>query len=447
MIQSVANRRVASQLLRRYQKTSVSAFSTSETTTSTDKNRQYEYFDNVEIKNGVAIIRFNGPAKMNTLSKGMQAEAEKIFNDTLQTKKDQVKAVVFLSSKPDNFIAGADINMIKEIKDKKDIIAMTMKGHSFFDHLKKIGLPTVAGINGVALGGGLEWAMYCDYRVATTNPKTSLGLPEVKLGLLPGMGGTYHLPKLVGYPTALDMILTGKNVKPDKAKKMGLVDLVVDPASLEEVCIRQALGLVNGTVKPYKRKMDLMSFFLEKTPLRSIVFKKARETVNKMAGPHYPAPYAIIDVMETNAGNSKSAHLQYEAEKFADLTQTEVSKALIGIFNGMTAVKKHDFGNPKKPVEKIAVLGAGLMGAGIAQVSLDQGKYNVILKDKDQAGVSRGENVIVGELKEKLKKKRITNHQFCEKTSKLIPLHDDIGSWKKHFANVDLVIEAVFEVS
>ena len=98
----------------------------------------------------------------------------------------------------------------------------------------------VAAINGAALGGGLEWAMYCDYRIATTSPKTVLGLPEVKLGLMPGMAGTYHLPLLVGYPTALDIILTGKNVRPDKAKKMGLVDLVVDPASLEAVAIMQA---------------------------------------------------------------------------------------------------------------------------------------------------------------------------------------------------------------
>jgi enoyl-CoA hydratase/carnithine racemase len=105
---------------------------------------------------------------------------------------------------------GADIDMIKAFEDKSKLKDLTMKAHDFFDELKKTKIPMVAGINGVALGGGLEWAMYCDYRVATTNKKTSLGLPEVKLGLLPGMAGTYHLPKLVGYANALDMILTGK---------------------------------------------------------------------------------------------------------------------------------------------------------------------------------------------------------------------------------------------
>lgn len=202
--------------------------------------RQYKYFDNFEIKEGVAIVRLNGPERMNTISMGLQEESEKIFRDHILNNKE-VKAVVFISSKSDNFIAGADIGMIASVKDKSQLKDITMKGHSFFDEVKKSKLPFVAAINGAALGGGLEWAMYCDYRIATSSKKTVLGLPEVKLGLMPGMGGTYHLPKLVGYQTALDMILTGKNIRPDKAKKMGLVDLVVDPASLESVAIMQVV--------------------------------------------------------------------------------------------------------------------------------------------------------------------------------------------------------------
>ncbi|RYG69258.1 hypothetical protein EON64_03150, partial [archaeon] len=406
--------------------------------------REFQYFDNFEVKDGVAIVRLNGPEKMNTISKGMQADAEKIFREKVLPNKD-IKAVVFISSKPDNFIAGADINMIKAFEDKSKLKELTMKGHGFFDELKKTKIPMVAAINGVALGGGLEWAMYCDYRIATSSPKTSLGLPEVKLGLLPGMAGTYHLPKLVGYAAALDMILTGKNIKADKAKKMGLVDLVVDPASLESVAITQALGLANGTVKTTKRKKDLMARLMEDTPLSHIMFKKAREMVDKNTGGHYPAPYAIIDVLQNNMGKTKQQHLEDEADKFAKLAATPESEALIGIFHGMNAVKKHDFGKPSKPVKKIAVLGAGLMGAGIAQVSVDQGKYTVLLKDRDQASVSRGEKVIVDEMRGKLKKKKMTNYQFCDTTSRLFPLHDDIESWKKHFSQTDLVIEAVFE--
>eukprot|EP01039_Chlorochromonas_danica_P003775 gene3775-4125_t len=406
--------------------------------------RSYKYFDDVEVKNGVAIIRLNGPGKMNTLSAGMQVESEQIFRDKILNNKD-VKAVVFISSKPDNFIAGADIDMIKSFEDKSKLKEVTMKGHNFFDEIKKTKLPLVAAINGVALGGGLEWALYCDYRIATSSKKTGLGLPEVKLGLLPGMGGTYHLPKLVGYATAMDMMLTGKTIKADKAKKMGLVDLVVDPSALESVAITQALGLVAGTVKPTKRKKDLVSKILEDTPLSSYMFKKARETVTKNSGGFYPAPYAIIDVLEKNLHSSKKHHLEDEAATFAKLASTPVSEALIGLFQGTVAVKKHDFGTPSHPVNKIAVLGAGLMGGGIAQVSVDNGKYTVLLKDKTSAAVSRGEKVIVDELKGKLKKKRITNQEFCATTSRLIPLHDDLESWKKHFSSADLVIEAVFE--
>jgi enoyl-CoA hydratase / long-chain 3-hydroxyacyl-CoA dehydrogenase len=413
------------------------------TRASSTSQRTFQYFDEFEVKNGVAIVRFNGPGKMNTISSGMQKEAEIIFREKVIGK--DIKAVVFLSSKPDNFIAGADIDMIKKFENKQDIKALTMKGHAFFEEMKKLKIPMVAGINGVALGGGLEWALYCDYRIATTNKKTAMGLPEVKLGLLPGMGGTYHLPHLVGYATAMDMMLTGKNIKPDKAKKMGLVDLVVDSASLESVCIQQALGLANGTVKPSKRKRDWMSWVMEATPASNIMFSKAKEMVDKNSGGHYPSPYAILDVLQKNMGKSKKEHLEYEAQKFCDLAATPESAALIGIFHGMNAVKKHDYGAPKHPINKVAVLGAGLMGAGIAQVSLVNGKYTVLLKDKDIAGVSRGEKVIVDELKGKLKKKRISGHDFASTTSRLIPLHDEVESWKKHFSKADMVIEAVFE--
>lgn len=420
------------------------ARASSTSTAAPAAGRTYQYFDEFEVKQGVAVIRFNGPGKMNTISQGMQKEAESIFREKVLPNKD-IKAVVFLSSKPDNFIAGADIDMIKAFENKQEIKSLTMKGHSFFEEVKKTKLPMVAGINGVALGGGLEWALYCDYRVATSSKKTNLGLPEVKLGLLPGMGGTYHLPKLVGYAAAMDMMLTGKNIKPDKAKKMGLVDLVVDPVVLEDVCIRQALGLADGSVKVGKRKRDWVNYFLEETPLSQVMFKKAREAVDKNSGGHYPAPYGILDVLQDNMGKSKKEHLEAEAQKFCDLAETPESAALIGIFHGMNAVKKHDYGLPKKPVQKVAVLGAGLMGAGIAQVSVDQGKYTVLLKDRDGPAVSRGEKVIVDELKAKLKKKKMANYQFCDTTSRLVPLHDGVASWKKHFASADMVIEAVFE--
>lgn len=227
---------------------------------------------------------------------------------------------------------------------------------------------------------------------------------------------------------------------------MGLVDLVVDPASLESVAIAQALGLLAGTVKTHQRKKDIVTRLIEDTPFgRSYMFDQAKKTVDKTTGGKYPSPYKIIDVLKNNYGMARMTHLQDEASKFAELAATPVSEALIGLFHGTTAVKKHEYGKPTKSVEKIAVLGAGLMGAGIAQVSVDNGKYTVLLKDKHQAGVSKGEKTIDDELKGKLKKKRMANHEYCSTMSRLIPLHDDIESWKKHFSSADLVIEAVFE--
>lgn len=407
--------------------------------------RKYAYFDDLEIReDGVAIIRLNGPGKMNTISLGMQAESESIMREHIMGN-NKVKSVVFISSKPDNFIAGADIDMIKAVEDKSELKAITMKGHNFFKELKKTGIPFVSAINGATMGGGLEWAMYCDYRICTTHKKTVLSLPEVKLGLLPGMAGTYHLPKLVGLPAAMDMMLTGKNVRPDKARKMGLVDLVVDPASLESIAITCAKQLADGTLKTKTKKLGMMDY-VEKIPFgRDYMFKKAKETVDKATGGKYPAPYAILDVLKNNYGKAKETHLEDEASKFAMLAATPESEALIGLFHGTTAVKKHNFGKPTHPVKNIAVLGAGLMGAGIAQVSVDNGKYRVLLKDKDEAGVNRGLGIIDKALKGKMKKKRMTNFEYCATDSRLVGLHDESTNWKKHFASADLVIEAVFE--
>jgi enoyl-CoA hydratase/long-chain 3-hydroxyacyl-CoA dehydrogenase len=407
--------------------------------------RDFTYFDNLEVKDGVGIVRLNGPKAMNTISAGMQGDAEKLIKEHILPNKE-IKAIVFISSKPDNFIAGADIDMIKAVENKADLKDICMKGNNFFDEIKSSKIPFVAAINGAALGGGLEWAMYCDYRIATTHRKTVLGLPEVKLGLMPGMAGTYHLPRLVGYPAAMDIMLTGKNVRPDKARKLGLVDLVVDPATLEDVAIRQAKGLIDGTVKPSKRKGNMMSFLLEGNPIgRNVMFSQAKKTVDKQSGGHYPSPYKMLEVLENNFGKDKNTHLLDEATKFSELAATPVSESLIGIFHGMNAVKKHDFGKPKQSVKTVAVLGAGLMGAGIAQVSADQGKYRVLLKDKDAAGVSRGEKVVTDAMNAKVKKRRMTNHEMCDTTARLVPLHDGIDSWKRHFASADLVIEAVFE--
>ncbi len=381
---------------------------------------------------------------MNTVSMEMEGEGVKIFNDYVRGN-DKVKAMVFISSKPDNFIAGADIDMINRIENKADLKHLTLDAHKFFDEMKAEGKPMVCAMNGATMGAGLEWALYCDYRIASTHKKTVLSLPEVKIGLMPGMAGTYFLPKLIGLANALPIMLQGSNVRPAKAKKLGLVDLVVDPASLEDVAIRQAKGLADGSVKKGKKKMGPMDWAEKLPPVRDYIFKEATKGVDKAVGGKMPAPYGIIEVLKDNYGKPKGEYLEAEASQFAKLAATPVSEALIGIFKGMTNVKKHDFGKPKHPIKNIAVLGAGLMGAGIAQITVDNAKYRVFLKDTVPEGLARGEKAIDDAMKKKLKKKRMTNHEYVSTNSRLIGLHDDLPSWKSHFGQADLVIEAVFE--
>ena len=317
----------------------------------------------------------------------------------------------------------------------------------FFLHMKSKGVPMLAAIHGPALGGGLEWALWCDYRICTDSPSTKLGLPEVKLGLLPGFGGTQNLPALIGLQGSMDMMLTGKDIRPPKAKKMGLVDLVVAPQSLEAVAIETAEGLGNGTIKKSKpKKKSFINRLIEDTqPGQSIMWKKVKETVDKQTGGNYPAPYEIIESVKYGLANPNGLDkFNHEREGFAKLAATNESAALIGIFDGMNQMKKHSSSADPIDVKKVAVMGAGLMGAGIAQVTAEKG-YEVLLKDRDDASLGRGISYMDENWGKKHKRKRMTKYQYNLNTSRVTPLSDGTESWKRHFAGADLVIEAVFE--
>lgn len=409
--------------------------------------RLYENFVNVEVTpEGVAIVRFDCVGQsVNTISFAVANEAKKLWATEIENN-DNVKAVVFASAKPNTFIAGADIKDIKACENKQDLIPIIEDGVNMFQKIRAKKVPLVCAIDGVALGGGLEWALWCDYRICTDSPKTKMGLPEVKLGLLPGFGGTQKLPQLVGVQGALDMMLTGKDIRPKKAKKMGLVDLVVAPASLEKVAIESALQMANGTLKPKRKSKSLMNKALEDNSLgRKVIWNQVEKMVNKLTNGNYPAPFAIMKSVEYGLQNPGDAGLKNERELFAELAATPESAALINIFEGMTAMKKHNFGDSSVPVKNIAVMGAGLMGAGISQVSVEKGKYNVMLKDRDDAGVGRGMGIITDAWKKKLTRKSMTQYQVNINTSNVTPLTDDTPTWEKHFSQADMVIEAVFE--
>lgn len=276
---------------------------------------------------------------------------------------------------------------------------------------------------------------------------TQLGLPEVKLGLLPGFGGTQNLHPLVGLQNAMDMMLTGKDIRPHKAKQMGLVDLVVASASLEQVAIDSAAQLAAKTLKPKRKPKSWKNRFLEDTSLgRRMVWSKVEQMVQKNTNGKYPAPVQIIDCVKYGLDHaSGNAKYQHEREEFAKLAATPESEALIGIFDGMTQMKKHSYGSDAAiPVKRVAVMGAGLMGAGIAQVTAEKG-IDTLLKDRNDEAIARGQSYMDGNWKKKVSRKRMTQYQYNVNRSNVTGLTDDMASWKRHFCQTDMVIEAVFE--
>ena len=407
--------------------------------------RKYEFFQNVEFTpQGVAIIRFDGPKKVNSISFGLSQEAKKLWGDDI-VNNSEVKAVVFSSGKKDMFVAGADIFDIKNVENKEDLLGLIEDGLKFFQSLRDKGVPLVCAIDGPALGGGLEWAMWCDYRVCSDSPKTKLGLPEVKLGLLPGFGGTQNLHQLVGLQNAMDMMLTGKEVRPDKAKKMGLVDLVVAPQSVEAVAVQSAIDMVSGKLKPKRKSKSWMNKILEDTSLgQKVIWNQVEKMVKKNTNGKYPAPFAIMQCVQHGLENP-ATKFENERKQFVKLAATPESEALIGIFEGMTQTKKHNFGEASaRPVNTVAVMGAGLMGAGIAQVTAEKG-MQVLLKDRNDEAIGRGQSYMKGNWDKKLKRKRMTQFKHSIATSNVTGLTDENPAVKKHFNKADMVIEAVFE--
>ncbi|XP_055386187.1 trifunctional enzyme subunit alpha, mitochondrial [Condylostylus longicornis] len=408
-----------------------------------------------KIVDGVLVVTLDSPnAKVNSLGEEISAEFQEILKE-LETNS-QVTSAVLISAKPGCFIAGADIGMLENCKTAQEATKISHDAQIMFNRLERSRKPVVAAINGVCLGGGLELAMACHYRIATKDRKTSLGLPEVMLGLLPGGGGTQRLPKLTSIPTSLDLALTGKQVKADRAKKLGLVDLLVSPLGpgilpaeqntiqyLEKVAIQTAKDLAAGKLKVDRQKSGLMNNVMEFAFginwVKDKVFGKAREQVMKMSGGLYPAPLKIIEVIRTGIDKGPDAGYEAESKGFGELSATPESKGLISLFRGQTECKKNRFGKPQVETKAIGVLGAGLMGAGIVQVSIDKG-YKVAMKDTNDAGLSRGITQIQKGLENSIKRKRITSLERDKIMTNLIPTLKYAD-----FKDADMVIEAVFE--
>lgn len=399
----------------------------------------------LEHVDGIAVVTIDLVGEpVNKVTAGLRAEFAEMFG--LLEGDASIRGVVLHSGKPDTWLAGADIDEFLGLGSATDAEALSRGGQALLSRLEGMKIPVVAAIHGACLGGGLETALACRYRIVTDHPKTILALPETQLGIIPGAGGTQRLPRLVGLQRALDMILTGRNVRAKKAYQMGLADEIVHPAILLEIAVDRARKLADKTLGARRTPKDrgAAGTLLENNPLgRAVVFRKAREGVMSKTHGHYPAPLAALDAVRTGYEKGRDAGFREEARLFGEMAMTPESRQLIFLFFATTALKKDpgvEAPAPEPlPVETLGVLGAGFMGAGIASIAVQQGTP-VRLKDTDTARVAKGIAAVSAVLRERVKKKQLTKLQYEDQLLLAGGTTDYAG-----FQKATLVIEAVFE--
>lgn len=397
-------------------------------------------FSLIRQENGVAhLVMDVVEDTMNTLKAEFTEQVANVLEEINNDAK--IVGVVLCSGKQDSFVAGADINMINECQSKAEVLDLSRQGQMILLQLEQLNIPVVAAIHGACLGGGLELAMACHARVCSDSTKTSLGLPEVQLGLLPGGGGTQRLPKLVGVQKALDMMLTGKQLRAKQALKIGLVNDVVPNSIL--IATAEAMALAGNLKQTATYKSSLVNKFLEGTSFgRSIVYKQATKSVLSKTKGNYPAPIKIITCVKTGMEQSSEKGYQIEAEYFADLAMSDVSAQLRNLFFATTAMKKEQGIADVMPqsVTKAGVLGGGLMGGGIAFVSATKAKVPTRIKDITHNGIRHAIKYSFDLLSKKVKRRFILKSEMQKQLSMITGTVDYSG-----FENVDIVVEAVFE--
>ncbi len=372
----------------------------------------------------------------------------------------QLQGILITSSKQNCFAAGADISIFDTLKTQEDGERASQELHRILNYFATAPVPTIAAIHGTCLGGGLELALACHYRICTSHPSTQLGLPEIQLGILPGGGGTQRLPRLIGITPALDLILTGKKIDGKKALKIGLVDEVVPQNQL----LLRTMSLFQNKKTLLKRKLPhslglfSQGFHLQKILLegnsfgRSLIAKQSRSLIFKNTRGRYPAPLKALESVLTGVTLSLEQGLQKEAQLFGELVVSSESRALVHIFQILTAAKKNPYSKEHQAQGKalhtaaleqgsasIGVLGAGLMGSGIATV-LAEKEIRSVLIDKEALGLQKGLQSIFAYFEEKFNKKRIKWFERDAKTHRVNPSLSFSSLKSSSF-----IIEAVFE--
>jgi len=361
-----------------------------------------------------------------------------------QVERERPRGVVLLSAKPGNFIAGADVSLIASLENASDAEGRARQGQAVLDRIDDLPFRTVAAIGGPCLGGGLETALAFDFLVVADDDRTVLGLPEVRLGILPGFGGTWRLPRRTGILGGLPLILTGRALKPRAAQRAGIADRLVVPDLLERV----AIAIAAGEETPRRRRplgARLAEFAAGRTPPgRALLRNMTVKNVAKETGGHYPAPGRIVERVLDGYGARRGPALAREAAAFGQLAVTPVAKNLLFLFTGNEALGRYPWAGEPCPTDttsrRAAVIGAGTMGGGIAGALAGAG-MDVRLRDVSIESLRIGLAGAAGPLQRRVKRRRMKPRQRDEILERISPTTDSTG-----LGRVDFAIEAVPEI-
>ncbi|TWT78993.1 Fatty acid oxidation complex subunit alpha [Planctomycetes bacterium CA13] len=404
----------------------------------------YESFDVRTDRRGVTTITLDVPGRpMNVFDGSVMKELNDIVR-RLQTDLD-CKAVVFRSGKESGFLAGADVNAIAAISSPVEAAKLIDEGQRLFNTIDWLTIPTIAVIHGPCLGGGLEWALACDYRIARDNSSTKIGLPEIKLGLIPGWGGTQRLPKLVGLKNALTMILKGTHLSAGEAYKIGLVDQAISPDDWDDAVDEFVEKIL---ISPHSvrsgSKRPVIQRIIEATQVgRSMIIAATKRRIDSKSK-QYPALGAALRSVRSSYGIRPKGFMT-ERNEFIDLLATPTCRHLLQLFFDRESARSLRTWTDQtsiiheEPIRKVGIIGAGAMGAGIAQLVGYRG-YDVVIKEINEAAAEAGRtrvNDLVNQLARHKKMNESTREQLLGRIR--------IVTEDEPLSDADLVIEAIVE--
>ncbi|WP_318466502.1 fatty acid oxidation complex subunit alpha FadB [Photobacterium leiognathi] len=390
------------------------------------------------LEDGIAELSLNAQGPVNKFN----ISTLESFNQALNALYQQpdLKGLIITSAK-EAFIVGADITEFLGLfaKPEAELSQWLSHANDIFNKLEDLPVPTLSAINGYTLGGGCECVLATDFRVADT--KARIGLPETKLGIMPGFGGTVRLPRLIGADSAMEIITAGKDKKAQDALKLGLVDAVVEPDNLKCAALAMIKSAIDGKLDWQQRRQQKQAPLGLNKIEATMSFTTAKGMVAKVAGKHYPAPMAAVTTIEQAARCSRDEALTIENQHFVKLAKTDVAEALVSIFLNDQYIKGQAKKATKaaKPTDHAMVLGAGIMGGGIAYQSALKGTP-VLMKDIAEASLTLGMTEAAKLLNKKLERGRIDGLTMASVLSSITP--------SLHYAgadSVDVVVEAVVE--